>query len=1691
MTAAEKLLDIEILRKLTPLETLSDAHLADLARKASIETFKSGKYLFRQGKRDPDTWYVLEGEVALLNGKTVEALIRGGSDKALSPLAPGMPRPLSARANTMVKALRIDTGLLDVILSWDQSQNSQYEVTEIQSEDDEDWMTRMLQSEMFQRLSASNIQQLIMKMEEVGFRAGEIVVSQDEEGDYYYIIKSGQAEVIRRPGNGPRLVKIAELRAGDSFGEEALLSGGKRNATIRMMTDGKLMRLSKEDFDALLREPLVEQLDYAQVQEKLKQGAMVIDVRLPGEFRQQRIDGSINLPVASIRTSTDKLNRDRDYIVVCDTGTRSASAAFLLKKLGFNTFMLADGLASVPQEAMVGTVETARDIAVGQSETAGAEIIDFKPGQKEENGGDGEREQAKELQDQLQEMRRQLAEGQQKLGQQQARLTQLGVEEEKRRASIDNLGGSLEAASQQQQEIARLKQELEEATRRMNEQAGQLSDSRTGGAQHEEKVRQLSAELKAMQERLQEADHVIEQKASEQQAVSELQKELEQAREENRKQQEQLNRQLGQLQEEINRRDRNMARLQSSMEEKQQALKAIENAKAAEIDGYEKRLRELEEKLAQQSDQTTQVSQDMRNEIAALKADRDAAVQSLQSELEQARGELEQFNEQLKKSVAERQQAEESLDALQSELHSLRETAEQQKRALEKEKAALRAELESARQSLEEKAREFEHNEQLLQEEKASLQAKLEQTREALARREQELEAREQESRKSQEQLQQELALAREALARREQALEEERQRLEREREEALRQERERLEQERERQLQTEREELEREREARLEEERERLEREREEALRQERERLEREREEQLRQERERLEREREEQLRKERERLEREREEQLRKERERLERERQQQIEEERQRLEEEKARLRRQKEEELSRLRAELESTRNTLEEKTQELDRFAEQHRQALEAKQQLEATISQSHAALQQVQKELEEKQRILEQTEHQSKEVEQQRRQEIENLNRDVETLRRRWEKALTEKERLEKAYEEQSSQLKAKGQSLQDAIDSGADSEEVKRLQEELEALKRQMSEDDKIYQKQLESLREELLANSQNQLQAEIDKARAEAEEEIRQLRKELEEANQNSAAAQAALREREEILEKQRQELAGLQAELDMAQQQGDDTEHLHQQMQTLRKAMAHEVEEHRRKLEEAMFKVKQENTELRRELEGFYRDAELASEIGGSASGFAGSSLSGFTNSQVSGYADSSMAEPLDVKDLGSGPMSTPGPESILEPPSSPAPSQSKQTVARPTEKKEQKTEAENAVDPMSEFTPPDDLPESTFDSSDIFSLADMDANLFSEQQPEEKKSSRGKLIVAAVLLLAAGGGAAWWFLGRGTPPPAPSMTRAVPTSTSTVTPPAAAPVKPAVATAAKSPAPVTARRPAPAPVKPAVPAAPVAKETVVSKPAARTSVVGVPGGLRPGRVWRDRLKNGGYGPVMVQVPGGSFMMGSPAGTTYFDERPQHAVSIRPLAVSRYEITFAEYDVFARATGRRRPSDNGWGRGRRPVVNVSWDDARAYAAWLSRQTGHKYRLPTEAEWEYFARAGTKERYWWGRHPRKGLANCFNCGSKWDARQTAPVGSFKPNPLTLYDVSGNVLEWVQDCYRKNYDAAPSDGSAVEFAGCSERVARGGSYRSTIKNMRVTRRYHFPPGVRVDNIGFRLVREK
>ncbi len=235
-----------------------------------------------------------------------------------------------------------------------------------------------------------------------------------------------------------------------------------------------------------------------------------------------------------------------------------------------------------------------------------------------------------------------------------------------------------------------------------------------------------------------------------------------------------------------------------------------------------------------------------------------------------------------------------------------------------------------------------------------------------------------------------------------------------------------------------------------------------------------------------------------------------------------------------------------------------------------------------------------------------------------------------------------------------------------------------------------------------------------------------------------------------------------------------------------------------------------------------------------------------------------------------------------------------------------------------------------------------------------------------------------------------------------------------------------------------------------------------------------------------------------PEMVDVPAGHFEMGSPPGDSAAEsnEKPQHAIAIaKPFAVSRYEITFDEWDACVADGGCHdyRPDDEDWGRSNRPVVNVSWKEAQAYTRWLSAKTGETYRLLTEAEWEYVARAGTTTRYWWGDAGGRDNANCRTCQSQWGGRSTAPVGSFKPNPFGLYDMNGNVWELVQDCWHADYSGAPADGTAWEAGSqqCSEHVLRGGSWINSAAAIRSSQRTCGAPGARSNKVGFRVARDE
>ena len=351
MAQARKHVDKAVLKTLVPAQSLNAENLQELAGKALVEEVSAGRVLFKKGDLDRKAIYVLSGEVELIDDNGKASVIRGGSPEARHAIGNQQPRQLTAKARSNATITRIDSDLLDILLTWDQL--SGIEVAEVSDDDGRsgepgDWMTRILQSKAFLRIPPANIQHMFMRLQEVPVKADEAVIRQGEEGDFYYIISRGRCRVTRESANGAS-VTLAHLSDGDAFGEEALLSASKRNATITMETDGLLMRLSKEDFEELLKAPMLNEVNLEQAKEMVQAGAVLMDVRMESEHKAGSIKGSLNVPLFMLRLKADGLDRTKSYICYCETGRRSSAAAFLLSEQGFDSFVLKGGLQGIPR----------------------------------------------------------------------------------------------------------------------------------------------------------------------------------------------------------------------------------------------------------------------------------------------------------------------------------------------------------------------------------------------------------------------------------------------------------------------------------------------------------------------------------------------------------------------------------------------------------------------------------------------------------------------------------------------------------------------------------------------------------------------------------------------------------------------------------------------------------------------------------------------------------------------------------------------------------------------------------------------------------------------------------------------------------------------------------------------------------------------------------------------------------------------------------------------------------------------------------------------------------------------------------------------------------------------------------------------------------------------------------------------
>ena len=1676
MRAAKKIpVDRKLLQELVPLNALSAERFKEVSEKIVIEEVLAGRYLFRKGDRDNQSIYILEGKVNLIDGfRKVTSEVEAGTDISRYPIANQQPRPLSARAVKKVIIARVDSSLLDVFLTWDQSSTA--EAVEIGTESNEDWMTHILQSEAFIKIPPPMIQGLLIKMEQLTVKAGDSIIQQGDNGDYFYTIHQGRCAVTRRETPDGEDKLLAELVDGDSFGEDALVSDARRNASVSMLTDGLLMRLAKQDFVELLKNQLVKRVDYDQAVAMVDDGAVWVDVRTPDEYENSAFEDSVNLPLSSLRDELSELVFNSKYIICCDTGRRSESAGFLLSHKGFDVYVLEGGMAGL-SGVSVQPVSEADSADASQS----ADVLDFAGGEDEAPAGPAEtddigvpdehsvvldslrtenaslneqlqsfRDTETRLNEQLEQLRGELGESSEKLADlyTQARIDaeqlellrgELGESGEKLGAYYEKEHVAAEESQLLQEQYHALQEEFsqkaasdKQAIRQLQMQLDELQG--TAGCRDDEyqslkeefskKTESDEQTITALQTRLDELQGTAGQRNNEYQA---LQEEFSQKTESDEQTIKQLQAQLTELQGAAASREDGHRALAEQLAELTAASRAAEDDYAARLQQKSDEASGLEQALAEVRAEL-EAKPDL-EEKAARVDDLDTFNAGLTDQVETLRAELGNSASAL---TAAEQAAEQRQQEYEQEIRALHESLEQQKErlsetaadqattteTLQRDNEALRTELRDAGVLLDE------HKEQVV-----NLQADKQAADEAQQRQQSEREAEHSELQQALDAERQALERLREELSRTESQASEDRSALAEDMKTQLARANEKIER-----LEIKRVELKQKRSAQDEELE--LAEARHTAL--------------------------------------------------------QAQLSEH---------------ESSNSELQVEIDAIKGEAESKAREF----EEERSGMQAQlddmcskvadaQQL---VADSDSKLQQIDTQLtetltknesmqEERELLQQQLNDLQLQVGQQeeRARTLEEENKAAEM---KAHEDLTRKNDNEKELQGQIDRLRKKmAQQTADYQKAREDAREgTDQLREQLNVERQARAEERSEMAARQRELKEQLalvasehetnLSNQNGAIKQARDAARQEEQEHLREILSAQQETGNQVDRLQKELKAaHEEIAELTRQEKDRRQVDVDLMEEQNqqavttisqleaqlrqltserdtalEDQQALRDRMNTLRGEV-----EVARGLMGASDQV-EDPARLRSELNESKKNIEIALRLRAEAESARDrmeqerdalqSSLESGETPDVSQEesAESSSSEPLHVPSLDGGDTGA----------VHPGPGEKVQAAALPIKPAEREQDSESAP------------------------LVDV-------AQDGKQRRWLGAAIGLGVVLLCVLAG--WFFLAADAPVSLDEVATEIAANpdgsdaednspAASIDVPQLSPDETVSAGAVDVPEEV-AEIAAPQPVVESVASTPevVAPATASDVPATR---------VVPGNTFRDALKGGAEGPAMVELPAGNYQMGSPGNSLNYDEVPRHAVSVPAFAVSQYEVTFAEYDRFARATGRRLPYDESWGRGDRPVINVSWSDARAYTRWLSDQTGKSYRLPSEAEWEYAARAGSLTNFWWQDVSENLHANCFNCGSDWDAARTAPVGSFAANDFGLHDVAGNVQEWTADCYHGSYQGAPTDGSAWAQGGCDMRVVRGGAYTSPLDSLRSAKRSQYSQDARLDNLGFRVVR--
>jgi len=1768
--AKQARIDRQILHDLVPLNALSESRFAKIAEKILVEEIKAGNYLFRKGDRDGKSVYLLEGKISLIDGfRKVTGEIEAGTDMARYPISNLQPRALSARAAKKSVIAYIDSNMLDVFLTCDQTQTA--DVVEISGADTGDWMTRVLQSEVFSKLPPAKIQSLLMKMKPFSLEAGETVIRQGDEGDYFYTIHEGRCAVTRRETPDGEDVLLVELGEGDSFGEDSLVSNTRRNATITMLTHGTLMRLAKQDFVELLKKQLVRHIDRETAHAMVEEGAVWLDVRTPDEYERGSFEDSVNIPLAGLREEMTELVFNATYILCCDTGGRSGSAAFMLSHKGYDVYVLEGGIAALTPNELEAAGMPLQHVVVDKAAEAGtghveAEVIDFEKGRVGPDPvGDSEavaaghtdnpvpvppdiddknvdtspeqarllaelqqektslaaeiesyRESEQRLTEQLDLLRAELGETGEKLGvlysqaKSDAEEKQLLRDQyvtlqdeysEQRRAyeskqhetcrRIDELESQLEsfnlevqagsdAVSSELEDVRanneRLREEFAAATEKAGQLEAQLASTLEAGSlreieaatallEQQDYVQQLQSELEQLREAKEQLQrNLAAANEQEQSANSELQNQLQEMEgrfegltgelEELRRLLEKKDAELAAESERIRELDQANQETHASLEAARHSITQLQAESGGTLQQQQVYVDELRAELAGTVDANAQLRQELEDAVAA----RDKIREELQARLEEVGGRAAQADEQLAGLQRQLGESADRLAAAQEHGENLQQQNNEQARVLE----SLQAEINVARGESESSVTAARERQQVLETELDELRSELagvtEHSREAASSLESAAEtiqtlehdkgalnaALQEANARLTEQIEQSAILESErqdainALSAQVEVNDAERSTLAEQLQQATAQ-------------------LQAEMASRLEE---------------------------------------------------------FNAERKRLEDELEQQLAINKRLLEEHEASL-----SGLQEAKAASEKALATLQAEQQELQQqYAEEQVEkagllasaaALDDRYTAELAgkdgqIEEMQASLQASRVEIDRLQLVVEENNTQLDALQQEISEREVNrhlIEEQLESSREQNKQLRLEMEQYEQHAREAEEEHQESIRKAHDDLTRKNDNE--KELQGQIDRLRKQLEQATLDQHKQRESAQDDL-DNLREQLHAER-RARAEERAEMAARQRELKEqlasiATEHEAnlgrrsgaleEARDAIRAEEqerlrEMLEAQAQtedQVLKLQQELYKAH---EEISELTLQQKSVRQANVDLLQEQN---QQAVSTIAQLESQLRQLSEE--RDSALEEQSGlrervNSLRGEV-EVARGLMNMHGQGQAENPARLRSELEDAKKNVEIAVRLRAEAE--------AARDRVLRERDQLRSQLASGDAKDPQLRVPALDKQPAGKLQRVRTAVARGMHAEVGRDSSANistvQKEASgffaakRNRLLGPAVGLGFSGIIALVIWLMLGTENPLPGV-RSVPPLRDTVAPENA--VDPVV-----DDTPV-------APVSDLDPVRGVALQEVINPPVAATPVQqeniaaeneSVVEPITAVRSFRDALQNGIKGPVMMELPAATYKMGSLGNSLNYDESPRHKVTLSGFSISKYEVTFAEYDRFARATGRRLPYDENWGRANRPVINVSWKDALAYTKWLSRQSGKSYRLPTEAEWEYAVRAGGSSRYWWDDAEAGIYANCFNCGSEWDNRQTSPVGSFPANRFGLHDMAGNVQEWTQDCYQTGYADAPQNGSAWQTPECTQRSVRGGGYTSPLDTLRSARRGQYDQDTRLDNIGFRVVRD-